>query len=181
MRFTHSNKTVRTVLLAVCILLLGASWAVAQQQVNLIAGPSSITLPDGSSVPMWGYTCGAPVDPPSLATCAKLNPSATGWSPVVITVPTGQTLQINLTNNLIFGGNKIPTSLTIVGQLGGGLGTARTTTDSPTHPSQTLTWPASSSDPGDGANTPPPQGPRVRSMAGEVTAVASGTTPTCTA
>ena len=37
MRFTHSNKTVRTVLLAVYILLLGASWAVAQQQVNLTA------------------------------------------------------------------------------------------------------------------------------------------------
>src|ERR1700756_2919353 len=179
MRFTHSNKTVRTVLLAVCILLLGASRTVAQQQVNLIAGPSSITLPDGSLMPMWGYTCGAAVAG-STATCAKLNPSATGWSPVVITVTTGQSLQINLTNNLTFSGASIPTSLTITGQLGGGLGRSATSTPSPAHPVQTLTWPASSSDPGDGANTPPPQGPRVRSMAGEVTAVASGTTPTCT-
>ena len=32
-----------------------------QQQVNLTAGPTSITLPDGSSVPMWGYSCGAVV------------------------------------------------------------------------------------------------------------------------
>ena len=37
------------------------------------------------------------------------------WSPVVITVPTGQTLQINLTNNLSFNnGNKLPTSLVVV-------------------------------------------------------------------
>jgi hypothetical protein len=170
MRFTHSNKTVRTVLLAVYILLLGASWAVAQQQVNLTAAPSSVTLPDGSSVPMWGYTCGATV---GGAGCAKLNPAAVGWSPVVITVTTGQNLTINLTNSLTFSGNNIPTSLTIVGQLGAGLGTARTTTDSPAHTPQTLTWPASSSDPGDGANTPPPQGARVQSFATEVAAGAT--------
>ena len=140
MRFAHFNKTVRTVLLAVCILLLEASWAVAQQQVNLTAGPTSITLPDGSSVPMWGYSCDATQPAGSTATCAKLNRSATGWSPVVITVPTGQTLQINLTNSLSFSGNNIPTSLTIVGQLGGGLGTAATSIASPAHPPQTLTW-----------------------------------------
>ncbi len=54
------------------------------------------------------------------------------WSPVVITVPTGAAggLQINLTNTLSFttatGGtaNNIPTSIVIVGQVGGGLGTA---------------------------------------------------------
>jgi hypothetical protein len=33
----------------------------AQQQVNLTASPTSITLPDGSNVPMWGYNCGVPV------------------------------------------------------------------------------------------------------------------------
>jgi len=174
MRFTNSNKTVKTVLLAVSILLLGASWAVAQQQVNLTAGPVSIALPDGTSVPMWGYTCGAAVVGSSAA-CAKLNPSATGWSPVVITVPTGQSLQINLTNNLSFNNNgaltppnNIPTSLTIVGQLGGGLGTAATSTASPAHPQQTLTWPASSNVLSDGANTPPPQGRRVQSFSTEV-------------
>ncbi len=41
--------------------------------------------------------------PGSTATCAALNPSAgASWSPVVITVPTGQALTINLTNNLSF-------------------------------------------------------------------------------
>jgi len=96
MRFTHCNMIARKMSLAVCILLLEASWAVAQQQVNLIAGPGSATLSSGSSVPMWGYSCGAAV-PGSTASCAKLNPSAAGWSPVVITVPTGQDLRINLT------------------------------------------------------------------------------------
>src|SRR5262252_496227 len=170
MRFTHSNLTVKTVLLAVCILLLGASWAVAQQQVNLTAAPSSVTLPDGNSVPMWGYTCGGTV---GGAGCQKLNPTGPGWSPVVITVTTGQNLTINLTNNLVFGGVSLPTSLTIVGQVGGGLGTGATSTASPTHAVQTLTWPASSSDPGDGANTPPPQGNRVQSFATEVAAGAT--------
>jgi len=170
MRFTHSNLTVRTVLLAFCILLLGASWAVAQQQVNLTAAPSSVTLPDGSSLPMWGYTCNGTV---GGAGCSKLNPTAAGWSPVVITVTTGQNLTINLTNNLVFGGASIPTSLTIVGQVGGGLGTGATSKPSPPHPVQTLTWPASSSDPADGANTPPPQGNRVQSFATEVAAGAT--------
>src|SRR5580765_1352695 len=107
MRFTHTNKAVRTALLTLYILLLGASWASAQQQVSLTAAPGSITLPDGSSVPMWGYTCGAVA---GGAGCQKLNPAATGWSPVVITVTTGQNLQINLTNNLTFGATSIPTS-----------------------------------------------------------------------
>ena len=172
MRFTHSNKTVRTVLRPFVSSSLEPVGLLAQQQVNLTAAPSSVTLPDGSSVPMWGYSCGTTVGG-STATCAKLNPTATGWSPVVITVPTGQNLTINLTNNLTFASGGIPTSLTIVGQLGGGLGTAPATTPSPAHPVQTLTWPASSSDPGDGANTPPPQGPRVRSFATEVAAGAT--------
>ena len=183
MRSNHPKLTARTIVLAVCVLLLGVTWAAAQQQVNLTAGPSTITLPDGSSVPMWGYSCGAAVAN-STATCTSLNPTATGWSPVVITVPTGQTLQINLTNNLTFGANNIPTSLTIVGQLGGGLGgstascngtssTGATCTASPKHDPQTLTWPSSSTDLADGAFTPPPQSPRVQSFATEVPAGAT--------
>src|SRR5271169_62683 len=46
-------------------------------QINLSAGPNTITLPDGTAVPMWGYTCGAAVTG-STATCAPLsgaNPS----------------------------------------------------------------------------------------------------------
>ena len=190
------------------------------QSVNLTAGPATAAMPDGTIVPMWGYTCGSAA---SGATCAPLSGSmsaaATGslggiyvlnggssysssptvtitpaagnapttaavataivsggqivgfnvtnhgagytaaptvtitdgtgsgataaaapaWSPVVITVPWssgGAKLTINLTNNLSFGsgaGQSIPTSIVITGQVGGGLGGAPTTTQSPDH------------------------------------------------
>jgi hypothetical protein len=170
------KSTLKGAAIALTVLLLGTGWAAGQQQVNLTAGPTSISMPDGSSVPMWGYSCGALVDG-SSATCSKLNPASSGWSPVVITVPRGQDLRINLTNNLSFtagaGTTNIPTSLTIVGQVGGGLGSQRRTTPSPTHGPQTLTWPAASASVGDGVNNPPSQGPRVQSLATEVAAGAT--------
>jgi MBG domain (YGX type)/Bacterial Ig domain len=162
---------------AVCVatvLLFGVGAAIAQQQVNLTAAPTSLTMPDGSAVPMWGYSCQA-VTVPSTATCAALHPNATGWSPVVITVPTGQSLTINLTNNLSFAnGNKVPTSLTIVGQLGGGLGTAATSTPSPTHADLGVSW-STANTPGATNPTfvPPTQGNRVQSFATEVAAGAT--------
>jgi hypothetical protein len=174
MRSNSLKLNLKTAVLATCILLLGVSAAFAQQQVNLTAAPSTLTLPDGSSVPMWGYSCDATQVAGTTATCAKLNPGApvNGWSPVVITVPTGQDLQINLTNSLIFtitGGsatNTVPTSLVIVGQLGGGLGNSATSTQSPVHDNaQQVTWPIAS--PGS-ANTAPPQGNRVQSFSTEV-------------
>jgi hypothetical protein len=168
MRSFYLHATVKTVVVAVCVLLLTGGLAFAQQQINLSAGPAAAALPDGQSVPMWGYSCGAPVSN-STATCSALNlhPNAgTTWSPVVITVPTGQDLQINLTNNLSFNGNNIPTSLVIVGQLGGGLGNSATTVASPVHVAQASTWPIAN---GNGViNNPPPQGPRVQSFATEV-------------
>src|SRR5215472_15383432 len=168
-------KTLKTAVLAITVLLLGANLSLAQQQINLTAGPSSITLSDGSAVPMWGYSCGAAVDG-STASCAKLNPAAAGWSPVVITVPSGQGLTINLTNNLTFtagtGTNTVPTSLMIVGQIGGGLGdpTQRTTTVSPNHTGQGVTWPIANT--GD-TFTPPLQPNRVQSFGTEVAAAAT--------
>src|ERR1700704_5783458 len=116
--------------LTASVLLLASGAALGQQQVSLTAGLGVATMPDGTFVPMWGYTCGAAVAG-STASCLPLNPVAAlagSWSPVVITVPTGQDLQVNLTNNLSFGAtpNNIPTSLVIVGQLGGGLGTTAT-------------------------------------------------------
>ena len=174
MRPTYLKATMKAITLGVSILLLAAAPAFAQQQINLTAGPSLATMPDGSAVPMWGYTCGTVVSG-STATCSALNPAgAGGWSPVVITVPyvsTGTSLTINLTNHLptppgsATGG--IPTSLVIVGQVGGGLGTSRTTTPSPDHsnlPSNSVSWPT----PGAPGFTPPPQGPRVQSFATEV-------------
>jgi hypothetical protein len=165
MKSNYLKKTTRFFCVALGLLLLSSG--LLAQQINLSAGPSNAVLPDGQSIPMWGYTCGAAVS----ATCAPLNPVAAAagqWSPVVITVPTGQALQINLTNSLIFNGNKIPTSLTIVGQLGGGLGdpAQRTTVASPIREPQATTWTVANV-PG-AINNPPPQGPRVQSFSTEV-------------
>jgi Bacterial Ig domain/Abnormal spindle-like microcephaly-assoc'd, ASPM-SPD-2-Hydin len=181
MRSNNSKSVLVKSGLAASVLLLAGGAAFGQQQINLTAGPSSTTLPDGTTVPMWGYTCGAVVSG-STATCAALNANAgPSWSPVVITVPTGQGLTINLTNNLSFqppapaGGtapaaNTVPTSLVIVGQLGGGLGAPPTTTPSPPHGAQSTTWPIANTG---ATNVPPPQGPRVQSFATEVAAGAT--------
>jgi hypothetical protein len=162
---------------AASLLLLTGGAAFGQQTINLRAAPANAALPDGSVMPMWGYSCGAPVSG-ATATCAALNPAAgANWSPVVITVPSGQGLTINLTNNLTFGANSVPTSLVIVGQLGGGLGdvTQRTTTAPPDHSNaQSVTWPIASTSPGTappvGAGTPPVQSARVQSFSTEVAA-----------
>ena len=167
MRFNHLKSTLKTAVLVTTFLLLGAGLTVAQVTVNLTAGPSSATLPDGSVVPMWGYSC----DGSAPANCRALNgsTSASVWSPVVITVPTGQNLTINLTNNLTFATSgaptNIPTSLTIVGQLGGGLGSSRTTTPAVVHENMGTTWPVQN---GGAVFVPPPQGARVQSFATEV-------------
>ncbi|WP_185646390.1 choice-of-anchor Q domain-containing protein [Burkholderia sp. Bp9143] len=157
---------------AVASILLATGEAAFAQSVTLTAKATTAALPDGQSVPMWGYTCSAAATAP--ATCAAANPGAGGnWSPVVITVPPGP-LTISLTNSLPA---SVPTSLVIVGQLGGGLGTTATSTASPTHPTQTATtWPIAGT--GSGATfTPPPQGPRVQSFSTEV---AKGATTTLT-
>jgi hypothetical protein len=148
------------------------------QTVNLTAQPTSLALPDGTVVPMWGYACGTAV----TATCSALNPNApaatrtalAGWSPVVITVPyaaTGTSLTINLTNNLRFApaGNNIPTSLVIVGQVGGGLGSSPHYIASPDHSAAqaNATWPIAGPS---ASGTPPLQGQRVQSFGTEVPA-----------
>src|SRR5438270_572886 len=182
MRSNDLRTCLKTAVLLTAVLLLGAGRVIAQQQVNLTAGPTTITLPDGSTVPMWGYRCGTAVTG-STATCAKLNPLATAWSPVAITVPTGQSLTINLTNNLSFlpagssSANGVPTSLVIVGQLGAGLGTTATSAPSPDHSkAQPLTWPIAGDAPGaglTGVGVAPTQGNRVQSFSTEVAAGAT--------
>src|SRR5882672_7276109 len=142
-----TSKTSRLIPgLAALVLLLAANASQAQT-VNLTAAPTSTTLPDGQSVPMWGYICTG-TDGTSGVTCVAANPAAgAGWSPIVITVPSGTaTFTINLTNNLP---TSVPTSLVIAGQLGGGLElppstTSHTTTTSPVHAPQGVTWPAAS-------------------------------------
>jgi hypothetical protein len=194
MRTYNFKAIIKAALRVACILPFAAIAAFGQQQVNLTAGPATATLPDGSAVPMWGYSCGAPVLLPlSTATCQALNPAAAlagMWSPVVITVPTGQDLTINLTNNLSFlppsatipnpnSPNNIPTSLVIVGQLGGGLGTSAKYVDSPVHANQSVTWSTVGSSAG-AQFVPPPQGQRVQSFATEVAATPATTAQTPT-
>src|SRR5438045_3663427 len=161
MRSNNDKSVLKHAGLAASVLLLASGAAFAQQQVNLTAAPATATMPDGTAVPMWGYSCDATQVAGTTASCTALNkavaaaaltttPPVGVWSPVVITVPTGQTLQINLTNSLSFAnGNTVPTSLVIVGQLGGGLGAAPTTTPSPDHTNaQPLTWPIAGDAPG---------------------------------
>jgi hypothetical protein len=142
-----------------------------------------------------GYTAAPTVSiaAPTSGTTATAT-SGLAWSPIVITVPTGAAggLQINLTNNLyssLLTGtgstpvNPIPTSIMIVGQVGGGLGVLaqRTTTPPPDHSKAqgTYTW-VTANLPGNG--TPPVQGPRVQSFGTEAAAsLAGSTTATATA
>lgn len=184
MRVSNFKSATIKSALAATLLLSGGGAALAQS-VSLTAAPTSTTLSDGSVVPMWGYSCGAV----SNATCTALNPTvaaaqatvppsapASAWSPVVITVPyssTGTNLTINLTNNLTFANsNTVPTSLVIVGQIGGGLGSTPTTTPSPDHSTvRQQTWPIVT-----GATAPAPaQGSRVQSFGTEVAAGATTT------
>src|ERR1700674_4540039 len=126
MRMNKIKAVLKAALRVACILPFAAVVAFGQQTINLTAAPTTTTLPNGTTVPMGGYSCATAVtgSPPA---CVKSNPTAVGWSPVVITVPTGQSLTINLTNNLSFlppgssTANTIPTSIMIVGQIGGGL------------------------------------------------------------
>jgi hypothetical protein len=186
---TYSSKTslIRSGL-AASVLLLASSASVAQVAVvDLKAAPTQAMLPDGESVPMWGYTCGAVTQGIVLGTsCAAVNPNAgANWSPVLITVPytavagvSTTSLTITLTNNLSFGPNNIATSIVIDGQLGGGLGAPGSFTPSPDHSNaQSVTWPAA--DPIT-KGTPPTQGPRVKSFATEVAATPATTIQTPT-
>ncbi len=165
------SKTLKAILahagLASTLLLLSTGAAFAQQ-VSLTAQSTGTLLPDGQTVPMWGYACSAPAVAP--ATCAAANPIAganinvlTNWSPVVITTTPGSTLTIHLTNSLPAA---VPeTSLVIVGQLGGGLGNVaqRTTAASPAHATQSATWPIVGDTTGP-QFTPPGQAARVQSF-----------------
>src|SRR6266480_3760226 len=206
MRAIHFKASLIRSGLAAAVLLGAATASYAQTTVGLTAAPTQAVLPDGQSVPMWGYTCGTVSPVTSTCAAANANAGSGNWSPVVITVPYTQDLSgvsstiltISLTNSLSFaagtGTNTLPTSLVIVGQLGGGLGAAPVTTLSPTHAPQGPTWPASGgpdpsvttcNTPADrvaaaaaGTNCPPPQPNRVQSFATEVAAGATTTLPT---
>ena len=181
MRFHQVKATLKTVALAGAALLLAAGVCSAQSSVvNLTATRQSITLPDGKVVPMWGWVCGTSttVGPPPVtvstavnATCTALTMTngvlnaqlgGTAWQPPLIIMPTGNTLKITLGNGL-----PVETSITIVGQLGGGLGSPIREGAPRTHDAQTgTTWPNGAS----ATFTPPAQGQRARSFVPETLA-----------
>jgi hypothetical protein len=85
MRTCNFKSLIKTALRVACLLPFAAVAAFGQQQVNLTAAPTMATLPDGSVVPMWGYSCAPALAVPSTATCAALNKPAAAagmWSPV---------------------------------------------------------------------------------------------------
>lgn len=157
---------------ALTVLLLSAG--LSNAAVTLTAKPTTTTLPDGQSVPMWGLFCGsATAVAPNGGTCTTqtgVAQNGSTWQPPLITMQAGAQLDIVLTNGL-----KVPTSLVIVGQLGGGLGNTPVRTPSPLHPTQNATWPIA----GDATGpqfTPPAQKARVQSFSTEVPAGATSTT-----
>src|SRR4029077_10792623 len=91
-----SNKSFATAILAGSALLLTAGVASAQV-VNLTAARQTTLLPNGASVPMWGWACGA-VTQGTVAgtTCTQTNGTPLlvpppgvipVWQPPLITVP----------------------------------------------------------------------------------------------
>ena len=98
--------------LAASVLLLASGVALAQSTVNLTAAPTTTTLPDGQTVPMWGYTCGGVTGLPARASDGRRcdgnwtppRRSRYGLAAAADHGAGGQTLTINLTNNLTFGG-----------------------------------------------------------------------------
>src|SRR5437660_5216206 len=141
-----------------------------------VAGTSGTTAPTFATTP-GTTTPDNTVTWTDFGTAAQYQASYSAtWAPPVITVPTGQGLTINLTNNLSFtagtGTNTVPTSLVIVGQFGGGLGTTAISAASPDHTkAQPLTWPIAGDAPGapvTAAGTPPVQGSRVQSFSTQV-------------
>ena len=88
MRSKHFRGDFKVAVLTALAVLLLAGASFAQQQINLTAAPTGITLPDGSTIPMWGYSCTGVTGtalPSGSQTCAALSPGSAGWSPVVIT------------------------------------------------------------------------------------------------
>jgi len=185
MRVNYLKATLKTVCLGIIILLCVAAGS-AQVTVNLTATRQTVLMPDGTTVPMWGWQCTNNVlngtttttGVPGGGTCSALNGTVqTGgavWQPPLITVPTGTGLTITLTDNL-----PVETSLVVVGQFGSGA-TAAGSLGNPVRESgprndgahsgqSTTTWVAQT--PAGVPFTPPGQIARVRSFVPEAAAL----------
>ena len=71
MRLNHLKACLKTTVLLTAVLLLGAGRVVAQQQVNLTAAPTSVTLPDGTAVPITADTICLHGDSPGAEKVAR--------------------------------------------------------------------------------------------------------------
>ena len=56
-----SRTILKAAVLVSAFLLMVAVSGFGQQLINLTAAPTTTTLPDGTTVPMWGYSCGGAV------------------------------------------------------------------------------------------------------------------------
>ena len=100
-RFNDMNKTFKLALLGSALAF--AAGPASAEVFDLCAGATTIDLPDGNTVPMWGYA-------PGGATAGVCNNAPIFPGPQ-LTVPVGDsTLTINLTNTL-----PEPTSIVIPG------------------------------------------------------------------
>ena len=177
--FLQSHLRKAAVAVTLCLTAGAAFAAPTVTTVHLTAQRTSATLPDSNTVPMWGLCSTDAAGSAGLGgavlvggNCAAM--TTNGWMPgPTITVPydavNGNSLVINLTNNL-----KTPTSLVILGQLGGGLGSP-VKEASPLHNSaQVVSWPAVGNSTGP-LFTPPAQEPRARAFSAEAAAGATQT------
>jgi hypothetical protein len=166
---------------AVTMLLASLASAQTVTTVNLTAQRMSTTLPDGAIVPMWGFCTNDPTQGAALGggtldnanVCSRTSAGSTTpvpnnvWAPgPTIVVPVGNKLRINLTNSLPAG---TPTSLVILGQIGGSAGKPTRDAAPIVHPAvTTTTWPANAAVPAGSAGfVPPQQAARARAFAQE--------------
>ncbi|MDB6162017.1 MAG: multicopper oxidase type 3 [Gammaproteobacteria bacterium] len=163
-----NNKTTKRLMgLLGASMLLAAGTLQASTVVNLTAQRSHATLPDGTSVPMWQF-CGGLAAPSTVSSGTTTGGACGGaWKPgPTIIVPSSDSLlTINLVNNL-----KVPTSIVILGQIGGGLGTPQDMTFPAHNPQPQTTFPAA----GGATFSPPPQPSRVQSFSKDAEAPAAG-------
>jgi hypothetical protein len=190
MRTIH--QIAKTALLGATALWLTLGVAQAQNTVSLTATRQIALMPDGTSVPMWGWLCGTGTAATAGgtggaaavgATCTQTNGNAqtlgttatsTVWQPPLIRVPAAVApaltgLTITLTNTL-----PVETSLVIIGQIPqaadvNNLGAPVRESGRPQHPTQTATtWTQVLTN--QTPFTPPTQGARARSFAAEAAA-----------
>src|SRR2546429_5891476 len=106
MRTNNLKAILKAAVRVLAILPFAACVALGQQTINLTAGPAKAYLPDGSAVPMWGYSCGTAVTG-ATATCVALNNAVAAGtatagtrSPAAITGPPREYLTLTPTQNL---------------------------------------------------------------------------------